>query len=276
MPQKSPAASFPRPKQKPIPTPHVSSPPAPTALEATLGHIFANPALLTVALTHRSYVSNGTPTDPRLADPSLDNEQLEFVGDAVLGLLAAEALYRRFPASREGELTRLRASIVSRKHLGTVGAQLDLGQWLLLGETAEKASGRTNTALLSNAVEAILAAIYLDAGLGPARHFVELHILTPALPALEQSLLNPSFAGAVGDHKSALQEYLQANGLPHPEYRFIRQSGPDHRLTFHIAVHLGDDSQPLAHAEASSKKIAQQLAAGLALTALKQQESPDV
>ncbi len=182
-----------------------------------LGHRFKRPELLTLALTHRSYVydaeaSGGIPP-ANLADPSLDNEQLEFMGDAALGLLAAEALCRRFPGSREGELTRLRASVVSRKHLGEVGAQLGIGRWLRLGRTAEHNAGRSNTALFANAMEALIAALYLDGGLPAARRFVEETILAEALPTMERSLATGNgLSGTGGDFKSALQEMLQADG----------------------------------------------------------------
>ena len=124
-------------------------------LQAVLGHTFRRVELLTLAVTHRSYVYDKASTlaGGDLAHPEHDNEQLEFMGDAVLGLLVAEALCEYFPASREGELTRLRATLVSRKHLGEVGARLDLGRWLRLGHTAEKNNGRKNTALFANAME---------------------------------------------------------------------------------------------------------------------------
>ena len=111
-------------------------------LEQRLGHTFARPELLELALTHRSFVyDSGTATAEELADPGQDNEQLEFMGDAALGLLAAEGLCRLFPGSREGELTRMRASVVSRKYLGGVGERLGLGRWLRLGQTTEKNNG---------------------------------------------------------------------------------------------------------------------------------------
>ncbi len=252
----------------------------PAELEQLLGHTFARPELLTLALTHRSFVydASSTPgarTSEALADPARDNEQLEFLGDAALGLLAAEGLYRRFPASREGELTRLRASIVSRKHLGHVGTRLDLGRWLRLGLTAENNGSRQSAALFANAVEAIIAALYLDGGLEVARRFVDLHILTPALPELERSLAGTNtLSGAVGDHKSALQEMLQASGIGRPEYRLISETGPDHRRIFRIQVVLDPNlaaSHPsaltgiLAEADGPSKKQAQQEAARLAV-----------
>jgi ribonuclease-3 len=247
-------------------------------LEEMLGHRFKRPELLTLALTHRSYVYDAAVSDSfdlsARADPSHDNEQLEFMGDAALGLLAAEALCRRFPASREGELTRLRASVVSRAHLGKVGTRLGLGRWLRLGHTAEKNEGRTNAALFANTVEAVIAALYLDGGIEVARRFVEEQVLDGALPELEQSLAKGErFSGAVGDHKSALQELLQATGMGRPQYRLLSESGPEHRRIFRVEVRLeGDDSHgALAEADGSTKKQAQQEAARLAVAQLRQQ-----
>ncbi len=242
-------------------------------LEKMLGHRFKKPELLTLALTHRSFVYDSAgkegATTTSLADPSQDNEQLEFVGDAALGLLAAEALCRRFPTSREGELTQLRASVVSRKYLGHVGTRLGLGRWLRLGQTAEKNEGRSNPALFANAVEALIAALYLDGGLEAARRFVEDEVLAGAFPEIEQSLaVGGGVAGAVGDHKSALQERLQAEGKAKPEYRVREETGPDHRRVFRVDVRLGGES--LAEAEGSTKKQAQQEAARRAMVVLEE------
>lgn len=246
------------------------------AFTDALAHRFSSPALLTLALTHRSLVheSHANPG----SDPGMDNEQLEFLGDAVLGLLSAEALYRRFPAAKEGELTRLRASIVSRAHLGEVAARLHLGEALHLGRGEERTGGRSKSALLANALEAVIAAIYLDGGLLPTRTFVETHIVDPAMPDLRLALRDgedsnsAALNGAVGDHKSALQEYLQALGLGQPVYVLTQQSGPDHQKSFRLEVRIASgDAEPrtLAEAEASTKKKAQQEAARLALQRLR-------
>ena len=246
-------------------------------LEQALGYRFKRPELLRLALTHRSYVYDAALNEQTgdLADPSQDNEQLEFMGDAALGLLAAEALCRRFPGSREGELTRLRAAVVSRRHLGEVGTRLGLGRWLLLGHTAEKNEGRTNAALAANAVEALIAALYLDGGIEAARRFVEDEVLAGALPELERSLVGSErFSGAGGDHKSALQELMQASTMGRPQYRLLSESGPEHRRIFRVEVRLeGDESVDgrLAEAEGSTKKQAQQEAARLALGKLHEQ-----
>lgn len=242
-------------------------------LETLLGHRFKRPGLLTLALTHRSFVyDNGlAAATSDLADPSHDNEQLEFMGDAALGLLAAEALCRHFPASREGELTRLRASVVSRRHLGEVGTRMQLGRWLLLGRTAEMNQGRTNAALFANAVEAIIAALYLDGGIDAARRFVEEQVLAGALPGLTQSLADGErFGGAVGDHKSKLQEMLQASGLGRPQYVLVSETGPEHRREFRVEVRLeGMATGAVAEACGPTKKQAQQEAARLVVEVLK-------
>ncbi len=244
------------------------------ALEGLLGHSFHQPHLLALAMTHRSFVyDKGAPAEGEdLADPSHDNEQLEFMGDAALGLLVAEALCNRFPGLREGELTRLRANLVSRRHLGEVGTRLNLGRWLRLGHTAEKNDGRKNAALFANAMEALIAALYLDGGLEVARAFVEREVLAGVLPGLERSITEETasggFSGAVGDHKSSLQELMQAENMGRPEYVLISESGPDHRRVFHVEVQLNGET--LAGAEGHTKKQAQQKAAQLAVTRLRE------
>ncbi len=245
-------------------------------LERLLGHTFLRPELLELALTHRSFIYDAAPGARHLdpANPAHDNEQLEFVGDAALGLLAAEALCRRYPTCREGELTRLRAAVVSRRHLGLVGARLDLGRWLRLGHTAEQNAGRTNVALFSNAVEALIAALYLDGGIEAARRFVEAEVLAGALPNLEHSA-GEHLNHAVGDYKSALQERFQAQRLGRPQYRLIGESGPDHQRIFTVEVRLEGASDPerLAVGDGSTKKQAEQKAARLALHQLQQDEA---
>ncbi len=232
-----------------------------------LGHSFRDPALLDWALTHRSLSYERSPEES--ARPSGDNEQLEFVGDAVLGLVVAEALFRRFPGSREGELTRLRASLVSRKHLADVAIQMDLGDLLLLGRGEEQSGGRRKPALLSNALEAVIAALYLDGGLEVARSFIDRVVIAPFLPELQDALASGGkFTGAIGDHKSALQEYMQSSGAGQPHYVLTAQSGPDHRKTFRVEVRIPEAngaSRPIGESEGTSKKQAQQQAARIAL-----------
>jgi ribonuclease-3 len=239
-------------------------------------HRFQRPELLTWALTHRSLAYETNPDS--LPDPTADNEQLEFVGDAVLGLIVAESLFHRFSASREGELTRLRSSLVSRRHLGEVAARIDLGSHLRLGRGEEQSGGRRKPALLANALEAVIAALYLDGGLDAARAFIEKHIIEPTLPDLHLAMQGgDTFSGAIGDHKSALQEHLQATGAGQPHYVLTDQSGPDHQKRFRVEVRIQDKtggSRALAESEGTTKKQAQQDAARLAFQRLISESQP--
>lgn len=240
------------------------------ALPALFEHRFRRPELLTLALTHRSLAYESNPD--AAPSPTADNEQLEFVGDAVLGLAVADSLFRRFPHAREGELTRLRASLVSRRHLGCVAERIDLGSLLRLGRGEEQSGGRKKPALLANALEAVIAALYLDGGLDAARPFIERHIIEPSIPQLHGALsAGDTFSGAIGDHKSALQEYLQAAGAGQPQYVLTAQSGPDHQKLFRVEVRIPDGnggSRALAESEGSTKKQAQQQAARIAFERL--------
>jgi ribonuclease III len=231
---------------------------------------FKNPSLLTLALTHSSLAYENNPEGTRA--PGSDNEQLEFIGDAVLGLVVAEALYRRFPGSREGDLTRLRASLVSSRNLAQVALRIQLGPMLRLGRGEEHSGGQNKPALLANALEAVIAAMYLDGGLAPARDFILRHIVEPAEPELEEVLHSAqTFSGAVGDYKSALQEWLQAAGAGQPKYVMTDQSGPDHKKRFRIEVRVAQGAAgfiTLADAEGTTKKLAQQEAARRALASL--------
>jgi ribonuclease-3 len=238
--------------------------------ERFFGYRFKDPSLLRLALTHSSlaYESNpeGTP------DPGSDNERLEFIGDAVLGLVVAEALYRRFPALREGDLTRLRASLVNSRHLAQVALRVQLGPMLLLGRGEAHSGGQRKPALLANALEAVIAAMYLDGGLRPARDFVQRHIVEPAEADLVGALESTGpFSGAVGDYKSALQERLQAAGVGQPKYVLTDQTGPDHQKRFRMEVRVADGAGgflTLAEAEGVTKKLAQQEAARRAFAGL--------
>jgi ribonuclease-3 len=232
-------------------------------LEAILGYRFARRELLELALTHRSYVYDGGPARLEQADPSRDNEQLEFVGDAVLGLLVAEAVYRRFPGKREGELTKMRAALVSREGLGEVGTRIGLGRWLRLGGTAKR-GGKVSAALVSNALEAVVAAIYLDAGpeqgLAAARAFVEREILG-----------GDGVGRSLKDDKTALQELVQGENLGRVVYEPVSEAGPAHKREFGVAVRLegeGERFGELARATGMSKKQAQKEAARMALEVL--------
>ncbi len=269
------------------------------ALERVLGHRFARRRLLEAALTHSSVAHERTsqatsqPASPTPATAILsygnpapkprpeatdgDNEELEFLGDAALGLLVAESLYHRYPNLREGDLTRLRASLVSRKHLGDVGAGLDLGSYLRLGKGEERSGGRRKSALLANAMEAVFAAIYLDAGLEALREVVEKLVIRPSLPGLASAL---SEGAAMGDHKSALQEFLQSTGAGQPKYVVTGETGPDHRKRFTVELRLQrrpdeplESSISLAKAIGSTKKEAQQEAARIGFETLVQERN---
>ena len=244
-----------------------SSEPPPTLFK----HRFRKPELLTLALTHRSLAYETNP-EARL-NPTADNEQLEFVGDAVLGLVVAESLYRRFPCSREGRGRPASAPPSSAAGTSDTSASASaLGHSLRLGRGEEQSGGRNKPALLANAVEAVIAALYLDGGLDAARPFIEDHIIEPSLPDLHGALsAGDTFSGAIGDHKSALQEYLQAAGVGQPQYVLTAQSGPDHQKLFRVEVRIPDGlggHRALAESEGSTKKQAQQQAARIAFETL--------
>ncbi len=230
-------------------------------LEQALGHQFANRALLEQALTHSSFASESL-------DPATDNEQLEFLGDAVLQLVASQELFQRFPAYQEGELSKLRAHLVNANHLLHCAHQLHLGSYLRLGRGEEKTGGRRKTALLADAVEALLAALYLDGGLLLARTFVLSHILEPELDRLSSA---DGEVLLVADHKSRLQELLRASGRPEPRYEMVGEEGPAHRKSFTMQVIVLNSSNEIefsAEGCANSKKAASQLAAEKALERL--------
>jgi ribonuclease-3 len=226
-------------------------------LEKALGHQFANRGLLEQALTHSSFARESL----ALAQ---DNEQLEFLGDAVLQFLASQELFQRFPSYQEGELSKLRAHMVNSNHLVRCAHELRLGDYLRLGRGEEKTGGRRKTAMLADAVEALLAAIYLDGGMFVAREFVVSHILEPELDRLSES----EGEVLVADHKSRLQEMLRASGRPEPRYEIVGEDGPDHRKTFTMKVIVlspGNETEFAAEGSGKSKKAASQLAAQKAL-----------
>ncbi len=245
------------------------------SLQRRIGYSFERAELLEQALTHSSLAYERQHTDRQHADRQPahttqdDNEQLEFLGDAVLGLVVTEHLYRTYPDLHEGDLTQLRAQLVSRKHLGRMARTLQLGDALHLGKGEERNGGRRKAAILSNALEALIAAIYLDGGLDPAGKFVRAHLLAGTVEELAEA----SRAGlAVGDHKSALQEYFQARNLGQPRYAITSESGPDHEKTFVVALQMmqpDGEVRQLACASGSRKKNAEQEAARMALAALR-------
>ena len=199
---------------------------------------------------------------------------LEFLGDAVLSLVTSEELFQRFPQFREGELSKIRAHVVSERHLIRVAQQLELGDYLRLGRGEEKSGGRSKTALLVDALEAILAAIYLDGGMEPAREFILQRILGPELERMEQE----GGTLPMTDFKSALQEALQGLGMPQPNYVLVQEAGPEHRKTFTVEVRLDgkkneDRTGFVGRAEGSTKKTAEQDAARQLLAHLAGQDA---
>ena len=265
-----PAARSNGPADNPAPPPPVVPITGESSAARFFVYKFKDPGLLTLALTHSSLAYEINPEGTR--DPGSDNERLEFLGDAVLGLVVAEALYRRLPALREGDLTRLRASLVSSRHLAQVAQRIQLGPMLLLGRGEAHSGGHRKPALLANALEAVIAALYLDGGLTAARNFIQRQIIGPAEDSLAGVLQSSEpISGAVGDYKSALQERLQAAGHSQPQYVLAAQSGPDHQKRFRIEVRVASAdgvTLTLASAEGSTKKQAQQEAARLAFASL--------
>jgi ribonuclease III len=215
-------------------------------LEDVLGHHFKNRELLERSLTHKSRVY-----EKNAEDPATDNERLEFLGDAILGFLVSEALVAQHPSFPEGQLSKLKAYLVSASHLHQVALRLHLGHHLLLGRGEEMSGGREKKALLANALEALIAALYLDAGLEPVRSFIVEHIVGEAHP--------PELGVQLTDHKSALQEMAQTLKLPQPRYSIVEERGPEHAKTFLVEVRLGRDW--VSQAEGFSKKSAGQKAA---------------
>jgi len=257
-------------------------------LEQRLGYSFVNARLLELALTHRSRAYEARhgvqpPTElpweenKQRNEPGTDNEQLEFVGDAVLGLAVTEAMFREFPRCSEGVLTRLRAALVGRKRLAEMGTELGLGELLRLGKSAEQNGGRKKPALLANTAEAVIAAVYLDAlaargdGLTPVRAIAEKFLVQPELAAMRTAVEGDPRHGAMRDHKTLLQERVQATGAGRLRYIDTAQSGPPHQRSFSVEAVLENDdgAKILASAEGASKKEAQQRAAELALEAWK-------
>ena len=225
-------------------------------LETRLGHRFREPARLAEALVHRSWANErGVPEH---------NERLEFLGDAVLGMVAAEWLFNRYPERAEGDLARLKAWLVSAPSLAAYAAEIGLGERLRLGVGEERSGGREKASLLADALEAVFAAVFLDAGLEAARG---------AIGKFLESALTTGEAESV-DPKTLLQELAQARGWPLPDYRTVEEVGPDHDKTFVCAVAV--EGQEAGRGSGRSKKEAQQHAAAAALDRLRaESEGPD-
>jgi len=218
-------------------------------LEQGIDYVFNDRALGHQALTHKSFSNEGG------TDPDAHNERLEFLGDAVLELAISDQLYRNYPDIPEGELTRLRAELVSEKGLLPVARQLDLGGGLLLGRGEEKSGGRKKPSLLTDALEALLGAVYCDGGFSAVCRVVE------RLFAKRMAVMAESRYGS--DYKTHLQELLQGRYAVLPLYRMAHVSGPDHRRIYTMEVRFEDTL--LGVGEGSSKKHAEQQAAAAAL-----------
>jgi ribonuclease-3 len=234
-----------------------------TALEAALGYHFRRRPVIEQALTHSSQAREVESQQPGATKVRVDdNEQLEFLGDAVLSLVTSEELFQRFPKFREGELSKLRAHVVSERHLIRVAQKLELGHYLRLGRGEEKSGGRSKRALLVDALEAVLAAIYLDGGMEPVREFILREILVPELENMERE----GGALPMTDFKSALQEALQGLGMPQPCYVLVQEAGPEHNKIFTVEARLNakngeSGGEFVGRAQGSTKKTAEQDAA---------------
>jgi len=216
-------------------------------LEKRLNYTFKNKQLIIEALTHKS--------DKK----PYNNERLEFLGDAVLDLIVGEYLFSKFPKSNEGILSKIRASLVNESGFTLLAREINLGEHIFLSMAEENNNGRNKPSLLSNAFEAIIGAIYLEAGLGTAKE-ISIKLLEETHPKIDLDSLSK-------DYKTALQELTQATHGVTPLYEMLGSSGPDHKKEFEIAVIL--DEKNIATAKGKSKKEAQQKAAKIALEALK-------
>ncbi|MGH9624822.1 MAG: ribonuclease III [Bryobacteraceae bacterium] len=222
------------------------------ALEEKLGYRFHDRKLLIRALTHRSWPPERSAAP---SSPDSDNEQLEFLGDSILGFVASEALVSKHADAREGQLSKWKSHLVSAAHLHDCARALEVGDYLLLGKGEDRNGGRERKTVLANALEAIIAAIYCDGGLEAARNFLNRHVLT----ALDDAAAFEALA--LLNHKSVLQERTQALGLPAPRYFITGSSGPEHAKVFTVEARVNDRLS--IRATGSSKKTASQRAAEL-------------
>ena len=216
-------------------------------LEAAIGYRFQNITLLQNALTHSSFANE------RWHDSLMSNERLEFLGDSVLGMVVAEHLYRNYPNRPEGELTRMRADMVCETALAQVADKLQLGSHLLLGHGEAQGGGRARASILADAVESVIAAMFLDGGMAPAKSFIDRFILCDV----------PEKKLHITDYKTALQELVQQKKNQVLSYELTGQSGPDHDKHFQVQVLL--NGVPVGSGQGTSKKRAEQDAARDAL-----------
>jgi ribonuclease-3 len=218
-------------------------------LQRALGYQFANPALLELALTHRSLGAQ-------------NNERLEFLGDSILNHVVAEQLFHRFPACSEGELSRMRAAVVRGESLAEVARELELGSVVLLGPGERKSGGHRRDSILADTLEAVIGAVLLDGG--------QEAVLERVLAWFAAPLDGVTPESAAKDAKTSLQEHLQGRGLPLPEYRLADVEGEDHRQQFTVECRLSEPVLSLC-GTGSSRRRAEQAAAGAVLEVLHEQ-----
>ena len=220
-------------------------------LEKKLGYSFQDRALLETALNHSSYANENR------AAGLESNERLEFLGDSVLGQIVASYLFLTYPKMPEGQMTRLRAELVCEQSLHTVAQKLELGRYIKLGRGEEHTGGRQRDSILADAVEAVIAAMYLDGGMEVAKRFIDTYILS----GFEAEEIH-----TVTDYKTALQEHVQRKAGQTLAYELVSETGPDHRKTFTMRVALNDS--PIGEGSGRTKKEAEQNAAKAGLEAL--------
>ncbi len=231
--------------------------------QKTIQYVFTHSALLEEALTHKSHLQG------KKGESLKDNERLEFLGDAVLGLIISEYLARTYPDVTEGDLSQTRAQLVRQSSLAQAARRLELGSLLRLGRGEERTHGREKSSLLANTLEAVIAAIFLDGGLAPARVFV-LKALEDNLMALDQSNLLANRQ----DYKSQLQEWCQQQCSTIPEYHLVSESGPDHEKVFEVEVSIQGAIQ--GRGIGCNKKSAEQEAAKHAYSRVSQDDSEEM
>jgi len=222
------------------------------ALEQILGYTFRDPGFMDCALTHRSFANENPDLKKR------DNERFEFLGDAVLTLCISDMLMKRFPACSEGELSKIRSSIVNERPLAKLAREFRIGDYLLLGRGEDISGGRAKRSILANTLEAIIAAVYFDAGFDGAYAFIEMLFL----PLLDAGTARVRYQ----DYKTALQEITQNRFRAIPKYSIIRQYGPDHDKVFQVGLSVGDIVKTAGLGR--NKKEAEQHAAKKALEAI--------
>ncbi len=220
-------------------------------LENTIGYQFQNKAYLERALTHSTYSNESGAANHHL----MCNERLEFLGDSVLSIITSEFLFERFKDHPEGDLTRMRADVVCERALAKYAEKISLGDYLLLGKGEDRNGGRANRSIIADAFEAVLAAIYLDAGKAEVEKFL--------LPFIRDEIEVLKPGGFFGDFKTRLQQFVQQNEGDFLEYRTVGESGPDHRKVFEVNAML--NGNVIGRGSGSSKRAAEQMAAQDAL-----------